>query len=215
MVRRILLVLFLCLAALTAGGAGATAAASPRVILVMGDSLSAAYGLRSPDLGWVTLLQARLKARGYDYTVVNASVSGETSAGGLTRFPQAFANAKPGIVILELGANDGLRGLPVNAMQANLGQMLSLAQQGGAHPLLVTMLLPPNYGKPYVQSFIAVYPALAKRYEVPLAPFILKGVAEHRELMQADGVHPLAQAEPQVLDNIWPSLKPLLHKSGK
>jgi acyl-CoA thioesterase I len=211
MVRRILLVLFLCLApAFMARGA-----ASPHVILVMGDSLSAAYRLDSPDQGWVALLQARLKARGYDYTVVNASVSGETSGGGLTRFPQAFANAKPGIVILELGANDGLRGLPVSGMQANLGKMLNLARQGGARALLVPMLLPPNYGKPYAQGFAAVYPVLAKQYKVPLAPFLLTGVADHRELMQADGLHPAAKGEPKVLENIWPSLKPLLHAPRK
>lgn len=198
-----------------AHGTGGAGAASPQVILVMGDSLSAAYGLDSPDQGWVALLQTRLKARGYDYTVVNASVSGETSGGGLTRFPQALANAKPGIVILELGANDGLRGLPVGEMQANLGKMLSLSRQGKAKALLVTVLMPPNYGKPYTQSFAAVYPALAKRFKVPLTTFLLTGVAEHRELMQPDGLHPIAKAEPRVLDNIWPSLEPLLHTPSK
>jgi acyl-CoA thioesterase-1 len=208
MSRRILLLLLcLCLPS-------AAFAATPHVILVMGDSLSAGYGLE-PGQDWPTLLQAKLKAEGYDYTVVNASVSGETSGGGLTRFPQAFANAKPGIVILELGANDGLRGLPVNEMQANLGKMLSLSQQGGAHALLVTMLMPPNYGKTYVQGFADSYPALAKQYKVPLAPFLLEGIAERRELLQPDGLHPIAAAEPQVLANIWPSLKPLLHKPGK
>ena len=214
MVRRILLLLFLCLAPLMACGA-IGGAASPQVILVMGDSLSAAYGLDSPSQGWVALLQAKLKARGYDYTVVNASVSGETSGGGLTRFPQALSNAKPAIVILELGANDGLRGLPVQEMQANLGKMLGLTRQAGARALLVTILLPPNYGKAYVQGFTATYPALAKQYKVPLAPFLLTGVADHPELMQADGLHPQAQAEPKVLDNLWPSLEPLLHPPGK
>jgi acyl-CoA thioesterase-1 len=208
MLRRILLLLlFLCLSPVALG-------AEPHIILVMGDSLSAGYGLK-PGQDWVTLLQAKLKTEGYDYTVVNASVSGETSAGGLTRFPQAFANAKPGIVILELGANDGLRGLPLSEMQANLGKMLSLSQQGGARPLLVTMLLPPNYGKPYVEGFADSYPALAKQYKVRLAPFLLGGVAEHRELLQPDGLHPMAVAEPQVLANIWPSLKPMLHKPAK
>ncbi len=212
MLRRILLSLLLCFAPVVNGAGSAVAS---HVILVMGDSLSAAYGLDSPSQGWVVLLQAKLKAEGYDYTVVNASVSGETSGGGLTRFPQAFAGAKPGIVILELGANDGLRGLPTNDMQANLGHMLSLAQQGGAKALLVTMLMPPNYGKPYTQSFAAVYPDLAKQYKVPLAPFLLSGVAERRELLQADGLHPVADAEPRVLANVWPSLKPLLHKPAK
>ncbi len=197
-----------------AGGAAA-GPASPPVILVMGDSLSAAYGLDSPSQGWVALLEAKLKARGYDYTVVNASVSGETSGGGLTRFPQALSNAKPAIVILELGANDGLRGLPVQEMQANLGKMLDLAREAHARTLLVSMLMPPNYGKTYVQGFAAAYPALAKRYKVPLAPFLLTGVADHPELMQADGLHPIATAEPRVLDNLWPALEPLLHASGK
>lgn len=198
------------------GAVGGAAGAGPsQVILVMGDSLSAAYGLESPDQGWPALLQTRLKARGYDYTVVNASVSGETSGGGLTRFPQALASARPGIVILELGANDGLRGLPVSAMQANLGKMLGLAREAHARALLVSILLPPNYGKPYVEGFAAAYPALARRYKVPLSMFLLTGVADHPELMQADGLHPIAAAEPRVLDNLWPALEPLLHASGK
>jgi acyl-CoA thioesterase-1 len=198
------------------GAVGGAAGAGPsQVILVMGDSLSAAYGLESPDQGWPALLQTRLKARGYDYTVVNASVSGETSGGGLTRFPQALASARPGIVILELGANDGLRGLPVSAMQANLGKMLDLAREAHARALLVSILLPPNYGKPYVEGFAAAYPALARRYKVPLSMFLLTGVADHPELMQADGLHPIAAAEPRVLDNLWPALEPLLHASGK
>jgi acyl-CoA thioesterase-1 len=198
------------------GAVGGAAGAGPsQVVLVMGDSLSAAYGLESPDQGWPALLQTRLKARGYDYTVVNASVSGETSGGGLTRFPQALASARPGIVILELGANDGLRGLPVSAMQANLGKMLDLAREAHARALLVSILLPPNYGKPYVEGFAAAYPALARRYKVPLSMFLLTGVADHPELMQADGLHPIAAAEPRVLDNLWPALEPLLHASGK
>ena len=186
-------------------------AAAPHVILVMGDSLSAAYGIETSQ-GWVTLLQARLKADGYDYTVVNASVSGETSAGGLTRFPQALASAKPSIVILELGANDGLQGLPTKILQENLGRMLTLSRRSGARCLLVGVLMPPNYGRPYTESFAAVYPDLAKAYKVPLLPFLLAGIAEHRELLQTDGLHPLAGSEPKVLDNVWPYLEPLLHK---
>jgi acyl-CoA thioesterase-1 len=203
--RRILLLLLaLCLAP-SAG------AAEPRVILVMGDSLSAAYGIDTAQ-GWVTLLQQRLKAQGYDYTVVNASVSGETSGGGLTRFPQALASAKPSIVIIELGANDGLRGLPVQGMHDDLAKMIASSQKAGAKVLLVGMLLPPNYGGPYTKAFSSTFPDLAKQYKLPLVPFLLVGVAEHRELLQGDGLHPQAKAEPQVLDNVWPYLKPLLHK---
>lgn len=202
--RILLLVLTLCLAS-------PALAAQPHVILVMGDSLSAGYGI-DPAQGWVSLLQQRLKAQGYDYTVVNASVSGETSGGGLTRFPQALASAKPGIVILELGANDGLRGLPVQGMRDDLAKMISSAQAAGAKVLLVGMLMPPNYGAPYTQAFAATFPELAKQYKLPLVPFLLSGVADHRESLQADGLHPQAKAEPKVLDNVWPFLKPLLHK---
>lgn len=190
---------------------GPVSASAARTILVMGDSLSAAYRLEVSQ-GWVVLLQARLKAQGYDYTVVNGSVSGETTAGGLTRLPQQLAAGKPSIVILELGANDGLRGLPLNTMEDNLGRMLALSSKAGAKVLLVGILLPPNYGPDYTREFSRIYRSLAKRYQVPLLPFLLAGVAEHRELLQADGLHPLAAAEPRVLDNVWPALLPLLHK---
>jgi acyl-CoA thioesterase-1 len=202
--RRILL-----LALLWAGSV--CAATRPPVILVWGDSLSAAYGLEVSQ-GWAALLQERLKARGYDYTVVNGSVSGETTAGGLTRLPQALADDRPAVVILELGANDGLRGTPVKVMQDNLGKMLELSRKAGAKVLLVGIMMPPNYGQRYTDEFAGVYPALARRYRVPLLPFLLQGVAEDRANMQADGLHPLAAAEPRVLDNVWPLLEPLLHK---
>lgn len=177
----------------------------------MGDSLSAAYGIDSSQ-GWVTLLQTRLKTDGYDYTVVNASISGETTSGGLTRLPAALKEHAPGIVIIELGANDGLRGLPTQVMHDELAKMISASQAAGARVMLVGILLPPNYGGPYTQAFAQTYKDLAKQYQLPLVPFLLAGVAEHRDLMQADGMHPIAKAEPQVLDNVWPYLKPLLHK---
>lgn len=199
--KHILFWLLLCVAV--------PATAQPATILVMGDSLSAAYGLAS-DQGWVALLQQRLAARGYDYTVINASISGETTAGGLTRLPQALGQHKPAIVILELGANDGLRGLPVTLMKQNLGRMISLSRDSGARVLLVGILLPPNYGPQYTHEFSAVYPALAKRYRVPLVPFLLEGVAQDRDKLQADGLHPKAVAEPRVLDNVWNKLAPLL-----
>ncbi|HLW74090.1 MAG TPA: arylesterase [Gammaproteobacteria bacterium] len=190
----------------------ALAAAAPtRTVLVMGDSLSAAYGLEVSQ-GWVTLLQARLKAQGHNYTVVNGSVSGETAEGGLTRLPQELQNARPAVVILELGANDGLRGLPLNTLEDNLGRMIVLSSKAGAKVLLVGILLPPNYGPDYTRGFTRIYVSLAKRYKLPLVPFLLAGVAEHRELMQADGLHPIAAAEPKVLDNVWSRLLPLLDK---
>ena len=203
--RRILLLIFALSLAPSAG------AAQPRVILVMGDSLSAAYGI-DPAQGWVSLLQQRLKSQGYDYTVVNASVSGETTSGGLTRLPAAIKEHPPTVVVLELGANDGLRGQPIQVMHDDLDKMITASRAAGAKVLLVGMLLPPNYGGPYTKAFAATFQDLAKRYKLPLVPFLLAGVAEHREVMQADGLHPQAQAEPQVLDNVWPYLKPLLRK---
>ncbi|MGH8373190.1 MAG: arylesterase [Gammaproteobacteria bacterium] len=203
MLKRILFWLLLC--------ATSPAFAAPAGILVMGDSLSAAYGLEA-DQGWVSLLNQRLKARGYDYTVINASISGETTAGGLTRLPQALGQHRPAVVILELGANDGLRGLPTGLMQQNLGRMITLSSKAGAKVLLVGILLPPNYGPQYTQAFSAVYPALAGRYRVPLVPFLLNGVAQDRSKMQADGLHPKAEAEPRVLENVWSKLVPLLDK---
>ena len=202
--RRILLLLLLvwCQAA---------AAAPSRTILVMGDSLSAAYGL-DVSQGWVVLLQARLKAQAYDYTVVNGSVSGETTEGGLTRLPEELKNAKPAIVILELGANDGLRGLPLKTLQDNLERMVAISSQSGAKVLLVGILMPPNYGPEYTRGFEDVYKDLARRQKLPFLPFLLEGVAQHRELLQTDGMHPVAAAEPAVLDNVWPKLKPLLKK---
>lgn len=177
----------------------------------MGDSLSAAYGIETSQ-GWAALLSQRLAARGYDYTVINASISGDTSAQGLTRLPLELQRHRPVIVILELGANDGLRGLSLAAMRENLGRMITLSQQAGAKVLLVGIYLPPNYGPDYTQKFAAVYPQLAREYHLPLVPFLLAGVAEHRDWMQADGLHPLPMAEPQVLDNVWIKLEPMLQR---
>lgn len=183
--------------------------AAPPHILVVGDSLSAGYGIETAQ-GWVTLLKTRLAEQGYDYAVVNASISGDTTYGGLARLPSELVRYKPAIVILELGANDGLRGLSIRKMRDNLGKMVRVSRQSGASVLLIGILLPPNYGPQYTKAFAAVYPAVAREYQVSLLPFLLEGIAQHRELMQADGLHPLAVAEPQVLDNIWRYLKPLL-----
>ena len=188
------------------------AVASDRTILVFGDSLSAALGLR-PEQGWVELLTRRLQSQGYGYEVVNASVSGETSSGGLQRLPRALELHRPGIVILELGANDGLRGLPLDAMRANLVQMVRLSQAQGARVLLVGIRLPPNYGQRYGEQFAGTYPALADQNRLPLVPFLLQGVALNPSLMQEDGLHPNAAGEPVVLENLWPHLKPLLNKN--
>lgn len=204
--RRVLLLLLLCLAP-----ALGIAAPRPHVILVMGDSLSAAYNI-DPAQGWVAQLQQRLKTSGYDYTVVNASISGETTSGGLTRLPGALKEHAPAVVIIELGANDGLRGLPIQVVRDDLSKMVGASKQAGAKVLLVGMLLPPNYGGPYTEAFSQTYKDLAEQYKLPLVPFLLMGVAEHRDLMQPDGMHPIAKAESQVLDNVWPTLKPLLRK---
>jgi acyl-CoA thioesterase-1 len=185
------------------------AVASDRTILVFGDSLSAAYGIR-PEQGWVVLLTQRIKGQGYGYDIINASVSGETTSGGLQRLPRALELHKPAIVVLELGGNDGLRGLPLNTARDNLAQMVRLVQQSGAQLLLVGIRIPPNYGPRYTKEFAGMYPALAKEYHVPLVPFLLQDVALDPARMQEDGVHPNASGEPQALDNLWPYLKPLL-----
>jgi acyl-CoA thioesterase-1 len=181
-------------------------------ILVIGDSLSAAYGLEI-QAGWVVLLQQRLKAEGYSHQVVNASISGDTTASGLARLPQALNKHRPEIVIIELGGNDGLRGLPLAQMKHNIAAMITKARAQGAKVLLVGVLLPPNYGRAYVEKFRAVFRELAERYDVPLAPFILEGVATRTDLMQSDGIHPTARAQPIMLDNVWPYLAPLISGS--
>ena len=181
--------------------------ASP--ILVFGDSLSAGYGLRL-DEGWVPLLQKRLQAQGYVTPVVNASVSGETSGGGLQRLPRALQLHKPSLVVLELGANDGLRGLPVPETRANLEKMIAMARAADAQILLIGMRMPPNYGPRYTADFSRMYTDLAQRDHVPLLPFLLESVALNPNLMQADGMHPNARAAPLILDLVWQRLLPLL-----
>jgi acyl-CoA thioesterase-1 len=179
-------------------------------ILVYGDSLSAAYGL-AQDAGWATLLQARLKQKGKDYTVVNASSSGETTSGGATRMAEALRVHKPRVVVLALGANDGLRGLPLAQMRANLGQMVRASKNAGSRVLLVGMSLPPNYGETYARQFAQVYADVAHENKSAFEPFLLEGVADRRELFQADNLHPVAAAQPMILDNVWKALAPLLN----
>jgi acyl-CoA thioesterase-1 len=187
-------------------------AASGRTILVFGDSLSAAYGVR-PEQGWVALLAQRLQTQGYGYQVVNASVSGETSTGGLQRLPRALEIHHPTVVVLELGANDALRGLPLTVTRDNLTKMVQLSQAAGARVLLVGIRIPPNYGARYANEFASVYPSIAKQYHLPLVPFLLDKVALNPALMQEDGLHPNAHGEPQVLDTVWRELEPLLKKN--
>ena len=186
--------------------------ASNRTILVFGDSLSAAHGLR-PEQGWVALLAKRLHSQGYPYRIVNASVSGETTTGGLERLPHELRASRAGIVILELGANDALRGLPLTLAARNLAAMVHLARAAGARVLLLGLLLPPNYGPRYTHQFAAMYRRLARELHVPLVPFLLAHIALDPRLMQSDGLHPNARGEPLVLNNVWPYLKPLLQRA--
>jgi acyl-CoA thioesterase-1 len=158
------------------------------------------------------LLQTRLKEQGYGYQVVNASVSGETTAGGLARLPRALQVHQPGIVILELGGNDGLRALPIAQMRSNLGHMIDLATAAGAKVLLLGMRMPPNYGPDFTEQFRLCYVDLARDEKLPLVPFLLQDIALTPTLMQADGIHPNDLGQPKLLDNVWPSLKPLLHR---
>ena len=187
--------------------------ASTQTILVFGDSLSASYGVPQGQ-GWVALLEQKLARNKLDmasYKVVNASVSGETTSGGLVRFSNTLATHKPNIVILELGANDGLRGLPITEMQANLNQMITQAKTAKAKVLLIGMKIPPNYGLKYTKNFSATYTSLAKQQNIALVPFLLEGVAGKPELIQADGLHPIAEAQPQLLDNAWGILAKMLN----
>jgi len=204
-VNRIFVLLILWVAAFPAF-------AQTPTILVFGDSISAGYGLPRVDRGWVPLLQTKLKAEGYGDEVVNASVSGETTAGGLARLPRALSVHHPAVVVLELGGNDGLRALPIEQMRANLSRMIDLAKDAGAKILLLGMRIPPNYGREYTEQFGAVFADLARDKHVPLAPFLLRDVALHPDLMQADGVHPVEAAQPLLLATVWPALEPLLKR---
>jgi acyl-CoA thioesterase-1 len=183
--------------------------AAAGTVLIVGDSISAAFGLDTRQ-GWVALLEQRLKSEGFDDKVVNASISGDTSAGGQARLPALLAEHKPELVILELGGNDGLRGQLPTQLQQNLASMIDSSKASGAKVLLLGMQLPPNYGVRYTQAFAEVYSKLANEKNVALVPFFLEGVGGNPELMQADGIHPAVAAQGKLLENVWPTLKPLL-----
>jgi acyl-CoA thioesterase-1 len=186
-----------------------SASAVTETIVVLGDSLSAGFGLEIRE-SWVTLLQQRLVDEGYGYQVVNASISGDTTAGGLARLPRVLERHRPSIVIVELGGNDGLRGLPVPRLRANLEQMISLAAEAGARVLLAGIQIPPNYGPRYARAFAEVFPSLAAERQVPLIDFILQDVALDPSLMQADGIHPNAAGQPVILETVWSALTGML-----
>lgn len=177
-------------------------------LLIYGDSLSAGYGLK-PEAAWPSLLQAQLRAKGVNYSLANASISGETTAGGLARLPETLKKHKPAVVVLELGANDGLRGLPISAMKNNLEAMIRQSRAQGAKVLLIGMALPPNYG-PYARDFALAFKEVSSKTKTPLVDFLLAGIADQPRYFQADGLHPTAEAQALLLETVWPGLQPLL-----
>ncbi len=184
--------------------------ANPR-ILVLGDSLSAGYGI-DQGLGWTHLLQRKLVDSGYPHEVINASISGDTTAGGLSRLPQLLQKHRPQWLIIELGGNDGLRGLSLAQTEYNIRQMVRLSHSQKSQSLLLGMMLPPNFGKVFTQKFRQLYQTIAQQMALPLVPFFLEGVASNPEWMQQDGIHPNAKGQPALLNNVWPVLFPALKK---
>jgi acyl-CoA thioesterase-1 len=192
----------------------AVANSAPATLLVVGDSLSAAYGLRQEE-GWVELLQVRISREKLDYNVVNASISGETTAGGASRLPDLLERNRPAMVLIALGGNDGLRGTPLATLRSQLETMLRICREHKVRAVLAGIEIPPNYGADYTRDFSNTFATVAKQYQVPLIPSLLQGFGTRRELFQADGMHPIASAEPLVLENVWRVLHPLLLKHPK
>ena len=188
-----------------------SASKTPAAILVLGDSLSGAYGI-STEQGWVSLLQQHIMDQGYPYRVVNASVSGDTTRTGLSRIEAALRQHQPDIVIVALGGNDGLRGLAFSEIENSLATIIQQCQQNNAQVLLAGVRLPPNYGPVYNQKFAELFESLSQRYQIPLVPRMLDQVTDYRELLQADGIHPTADAQPKIMKNIWAGLEPMLNK---
>ncbi|MFI3186866.1 MAG: arylesterase [Methylococcaceae bacterium] len=183
--------------------------ATAKSIVVLGDSISAGYGIEVTQ-GWVSLLQKKLNENGSDHIIHNESISGDTTAGGLARIDQALSLYKPDVVIIELGANDGLRGLPPALIKSNLAELIHRAQDAGAKVLLLAMKIPPNYGSRYIALFYTIYPQLSKELRVPYVPFIMEDIALTKDMMQADGLHPNANGQPFITQKVWPQLLPLL-----
>jgi len=201
----------LLVAMLVTGGA---ASGKPATILVFGDSLSAEYGLPR-DTGWAKLLADRLAREAPQYSVVNASISGETTSGGRTRLPALLKQHAPSVVVLQLGANDGLRGLSLASMRDNLTAMVEVSRSAGAQVLLIGIRIPPNYGREYAERFAGVYAQLASARKVALVPFLLEGFADDLDYFQTDRIHPNERAQPRMLDTVWPKLAPLLRTSKR
>jgi acyl-CoA thioesterase-1 len=183
------------------------------VVLVLGDSLSAGYGI-ALEQGWVALLQARIESQGLPHRVVNASISGDTTDGGLTRLPGLLARNQPALIIVELGANDGLRGFAPTQIERNLVDLVRQAQAADANVVVAGVRLPPNYGAAYTEAFQRIFAAVAEQTDAALVPRLLEGISEDRSLMQADEIHPTAAAQPKILDNLWPVLFPLLEQTA-
>ena len=203
------------LALLSIVAAGSTAATAPaRTVMVFGDSLSAAYNL-SADQGWVHIIGERVSRSNLPWRVVNASISGETTAGGVRRISEDLKRHKPAVVVIELGANDALRGQPVAGMRSNLEQMIRIARQARAEPVLVGLMIPPNYGIDYAAEFREMYPAIAAKEKTRFVPFLLEGIADKPELFQADQLHPVAAAQARIADNVWATLEPILRAGRK
>ncbi|MCK7566862.1 arylesterase [Marinobacter sp. CA1] len=190
--------------------AAGLAQANQGTVLIMGDSLSAAYGVPT-ERAWVALLKSRLESEGLgDWQVVNASISGETTDGGARRLPDLLTQHQPDVVVIELGGNDGLRGFPPPVIKRNLESMIDNSLDAGADALLVGIQIPPNYGERYTRMFADIYPSLSEQHELPLVPFFLDGIYNQQGMMQGDGIHPTAEAQSRLLDNVWPHLAPLL-----
>lgn len=205
----LLMALALGVGSVQAGTGKAPPRAATKTVLVMGDSLSAAYGMPASK-GWVSLADARLRRVHPGWSMVNASVSGETTAGGVSRLPRQLDRVKPAVVVIQLGANDGLRGLPLERMRANLDRMIVLSKASGAKVLLVGMRMPPNLGRAYTDGFANTYTQLARRHDVALLPFLLEPVMLDRGAFQRDNLHPTEAVQPKLANHVWPALQPLL-----
>ena len=210
-IRQLILLTLVCWLLTAAATPLAYAHSASKTVLVLGDSLSAEYGLVRGQ-GWVSLLEKKLANANITATIINASISGETTSGGKTRLPALVDHIKPDIVIIELGGNDALRGLSLSASEENFRAMITTAKKANAAVVLIGMKIPPNYGKDYTQRFFSLYASLAKEQKVLLVPFLLDGIADREDLFQADRIHPIASAHPLILNNVWPQLAPLLSK---